>query len=430
MKSKIILLSLVLSIFYLGCKNVPTFEKDGGIRLVITISYSDFLKAIIAEGYEGQLQEVLTEIKEDQIKDFDGFVNSFRKVEEKKFPEIKLATIFMKPEWGDKINFNSTNEEVLKVLKNEWEAMLLSTNSVIKIRLGNIQEIGVSTIKNENGNQILVEVPGGKDPIRIQNLLTSIGELGFWETYSNTEIFPYLNQINDYLGKAKFQNKAHENSKNENDVSGLPDSSSTLTSQLENQKIYAADSSASRFPLFSLLTSSDGLLITGSAIGSVMIKDTAELSKLFQMDSVLHFLPHNCKLLFSKPIQLNDNTYCELIALKGNRLNGPMINGSVITNATALLKENRNEISMKMNSEGARIWKRMTADNVGRQIAITVDGVVYVHPTVQSQIEGGNSNITGNFTREEATDLALVLNSGKYPVKLNILKTEVIEVKK
>jgi SecD/SecF fusion protein len=85
---------------------------------------------------------------------------------------------------------------------------------------------------------------------------------------------------------------------------------------------------------------------------------------------------------------------------------------------------------MKMNSEGARIWKRMTADNVGRQIAITVDGVVYVHPTVQSQIEGGNSNITGNFTREEVNDLALVLNSGKYPVKLNILKTEVIEVKK
>ncbi|OFY83558.1 MAG: hypothetical protein A3F72_13120 [Bacteroidetes bacterium RIFCSPLOWO2_12_FULL_35_15] len=433
MKSKIILLSLVVSILCLGCKNVPTFEKDGGVRIVLKLSYSDFLKAAIVEGNDEQLQQVLTEIKEDQVKDFDEFINSYRKVEEKNFPEIRFATIFMKLEWSEKINFNSTNEDVVKVLKQEWEKLFLSTNNIIIKRLANIEGAGIASVETDNGNHFIVKVPGIKDTKRIESILSTIGELGFWETYNNTEIFTYLNQINGYLVKKNYKSNAPDNSIKEELKNGSLETSSSLISLLEKQNKKEADSLVSMYPLFSLLTpltSGDGQLISGSVIGSVQIKDTAELSRLFLLDSVSYFLPLHCRLVFSKPIQQQDQTYCEVIALKGNRANGPMIDGSVITSASVLPNENRNEIFMQMSSEGTRTWRRMTSDNIGRQIAITLDGIVYVHPVVQSQIEGGKSNITGNFTLDEATDLAFVLNSGKYPLKLNVLKTEVVEVRK
>lgn len=428
MKNRIIFLSLVIGILFIGCKSNPTFEKDGGIRVKLSVSYQEYIKSLVVNENDSQFNRVLSEINNEQVKDFNGYVNAFQKATEKLLPETTLAAIFSRFEWKDKINYNSSNEEVVRVLKTEWDSVLISTINTIKKRLEKMDAEN-AIVKIENGNNIIVEIPGNKDLKRIEKVLLTVGKLGFWETYQNQEMYAYLTQINDYLVKIKyFQSNEAITPITEKQSSD----SSSLISLVEDQKELnnqSVDSLAATLPLFSVLmpvTSGDGKLIPGSAVGNVLSKDTAIVNRILQLDTVLQFLPRNCRLVWSNAMNQGENNYFELVALKCNRGNQPVLDGSVI----ATVEAKQNEISLQMNAEGTKIWKRMTAENINRQIAVTLDDIAYTHPTVMSQIEGGKSTITGNFTNDEATDLAFILNAGKYPIKLNLVKTEAIEAKK
>ena len=184
------------------------------------------------------------------------------------------------------------------------------------------------------------------------------------------------------------------------------------------------------FSILKAATSPEGTVTPGSIIGFVSANDVEAVNQIFQKDSVLAFLPRNCKLLWSYPIKTDQASYYELIAVKGNRQNMPVLNGNVVANAKSKHSNNGNEILLQMNPEGAKLWKRITNDNVSLELAISVDDIVCVHPVVQNRIESGKSTITGRFTEEEAADLASILNAGMYSLKLNFVKTEVIKASK
>lgn len=403
------LLNLVF-ILLIGCKSKPSFEKDGGTRFILSISYSDFFKSVAFNANEKQIKAVLTEMKDQPFKNFTEFIDAYQKTEAKLFPESKLALNFISFEWGNKINSNSTNEQITKELNLALNEAITSTIKIIQKRLDNL-DFATAVIKTQN-EQIIVDIPGNLNTKRIEGILTTTGNLGFWETYNNTEIFPYLNQINEYLAKSNYTPKANNKSK------------------LGIQK---PDSFELSYPLFSILkaaTSPEGTVTPGSIIGFVSANDVEAVNQIFQKDSVLAFLPRNCKLLWSYPIKTENTTYYELIAVKGNRQNMPVLNGNAVANAKSKHSNNGNEILLQMNPEGAKLWKRITNDNVSLELAISVDDLVCVHPVVQNRIESGKSTITGRFTEEEAVDLASILNAGMYSLKLNFVKTEVIKASK
>jgi len=431
MKSKAILLSLIFSIFFLRCNRSQSLEKDGGIRIILKIDYSVFCQSVGFTEKEQQLVQikVLGEIKNMPVKDFAGFINAYQKAEEKLFPETSLASIFGSLLMLNKINYNSTNEEVTQALKEEWDTTLLSTTKIIKKRLDQIDAEN-ATIKTENGNNIIVEIPGIKNPKRIQPVLLTVGKLGFWNTYDNTDFFSFLIRVNDYLVKIKYIPKAHDNSISERPKNDTTHLNAAIASLLKAQN---KQNAGSGFPLFFILKpliSDDGTLIPGSVIGNVGSKDTAEVKRIFQNDTISRLLPRDSKLLWSLPVQKNEMTYFELVAVKVDRTGGPYLDGSAITKAEPQQTKNGNEVSLQMDSEGTRIWRQMTLYNIDRQIAISIDNVVYDHPLFHNRIENGKSSITGNFTGDEVKDLASILNSGMYPVKLDLVKTEIIEAKK
>ena len=188
MKNNLILLYLALSSLFIGCKSKPSFEKDGGMRFTLSISYPDYFASLTENGSSDHVKTVLAGMLDQSAKDFTGFIDSFQKTETKLFPDAKLASNFISPEWNSKININSTNEEINKVLMQELEKAISQTCFMIKKRLDKLDAQN-AIIKSDN-ETIIVEIPGTINSKRIQGLLTTVGKLGLWETYNNTQIFP------------------------------------------------------------------------------------------------------------------------------------------------------------------------------------------------------------------------------------------------
>jgi SecD/SecF fusion protein len=383
MKNIFIFLCLALSIFQMSCNSGPGFEKDKEVRVMLTLGYSDFIKAVAGEGNGQIIGEALDGIKEGQVNDFTGFINAFRENIEKTDPEAALASIFSSFGMRDLINYASTNEDVTSALKKEWDATLTTTTDIIRMRLA---AIGFKnfTVKTEKGNNIIVDVKGFSDKKRIETILLADGELGFWETYGNGELFPFLQSANSYLAQE------------------------------------SGDTTYTASPLFMLLKpelSADDTPAPGSVIGSVLIKDTAEVSRIFKMKAISELFPRDLRLLWSRQVKVNDITYFYLIAAKSDRSGGPALDGSLVVSAVPEKKKSGNEIVLKMNSVGANMLRNFTSYNIDRQIAITLDNVVYAHPRVENPVENGIASISGNFTAEEVTDLSIILRGGAYPVK-------------
>lgn len=386
MRKLSILLCIVLSIYSTGCNRGPGFEKDKEVTVILTLGYSDYINSIAMEGNGQIIKDAIKEIKEEQMNDFTGFINAFGENIEKLNPGAALASIFGSFEMRDLISYTSTNEEVISVLKNVWNSAMTATTDIIRLRLA-VMDIKNFTVKVENGNNIVVNIKGFSDTNRIETILLAKGELGFWETYENGEVFQYIMEANDFLAQE------------------------------------SGDTSATASPLFLLLKPElavDGTPAPGSVIGSVLIGDTAEVNRIFQRTEISALFPRDCRFLWSRPVQVNDVTYFALVAAKCDRSGGPVFDGSSVVNVEPKSKKSGNEIVLKMNSEGARVLRNFTSYNIDRQIAITVDNIVYTHPRVLSSIENGVASITGNFTAEEINNLTIILNGGVYPLKLRL----------
>ena len=344
-----------------------------------------------------------------------------------------MSQVFGTYEMKDRIKPESTDEQVIDIIRSDAESAISNSFNVLRNRIDRFGVTQPSIQKLGNSGRILVELPGVKEPERVRKLLQGTASLEFWTTYDYTEIASFLSEANSLLA----QTLSVEDSDVEVpaiDVTAKADTDSLLTQEItqnaENEK--ALNEYKKQNPLFAILQPSQA---RGNAcIGFAQAIDTAKVNAMLKMPRIKEIYPSGFKPMWSvKPSQQfkNANIY-ELIAIKANSRDGkaPLDGGAVTDARVSYDGTGRNQgnptVSMTMNAEGANIWARLTKDNVGKQIAIVLDGLVYSYPTVQSEITGGSSQISGNFTVEEATDLTNVLKSGKLPAPAKIIQEQVV----
>ena len=340
---------------------------------------------------------------------------------------MPLAQIFGTYEMRDKISPESTDEQVIEVIRAESESAISNSFNVLRNRIDrfgvtqpNIQKLG-------NSGRILVELPGVKEPERVRKLLQGTASLEFWATYPNEEIEGYLAEANALLAEMQSAEAAPAVEAEET-VEAEDALLAEELKQAENETAAEAEM-LKQNPLFSLLQPSGA---RGYAcIGYAHYADTAQINKIFAMPQIKQLFPPEFKPMWTvkaSEMDANGNIF-ELVAIKATSRDGKApLDGGVVTDARVQYGNTgaSPQVSMSMNTEGANIWARMTKENIGRQIAIVLDGMVYSYPNVQNEITGGSSQITGNFTLEEAEDLANVLKSGKLPAPATIIQEQVV----
>ncbi len=400
-------------------------DLKGGMNVMLQVQLKDLVQALAGGNNTPEFTNALALAQERSVNSRQDFITLFAEAWKETANSTPLAQVFGTYEMRDKINPESTDEQVIEVIRGEAESAISNSFNVLRNRIDrfgvtqpNIQKLG-------NSGRILVELPGVKEPERVRKLLQGTASLEFWATYDNAEIEVYLNEANAKL--AELLADTDVALVEEVDAEG----DDLLAEEIQkNQEDAAAEAEFKKQnPLFSVLQPSGA---KGNAcIGYANYADTALVNKYLSMPQVKALFPREFKPMWTvKASQWipGDNIY-ELVAIKSTSRDGKAtLDGGVVTDARVQYGNTGGnpEVSMSMNAEGANTWARMTKENIGRQIAIVLDGMVYSYPTVQSEIAGGSSQITGNFTLEEAEDLANVLKSGKLPAPATIIQEQVV----
>ena len=440
-------------------------DLQGGMSVVMEVSVVDVIKGLSGNstdaGFIKAIQLAQQNQKNSQTDFVTLFVNAFKEVT----PNRKLAEVFATLDNKGTINVNSTDDEVVSIIRTEAESAIERSFNILRTR---IDKFGVTqpNIQRQQGTgRIIVELPGVTNPERVRKLLQGTAKLEFWETYNNEEVFQYLSKINTFLAnKEKLSEKINPKDTTISklfkvDSSGVAkeiksDTSQSIAQNKENSLLddvkknlgdsSASDSSAKKAlsqqemlkqnPLFSLLNPAIGnddkgqqQLERGPVVGYSAAKDTAKVNQLLASDEIKAQLPKNLKLAWEfKAIGEGSKVY-RLIALKTTADGTAPLEGDVITEARKDVDQfGKNEVTMSMNSEGANQWRKLTGANVGRSVAIVLDNNVYSFPNVNQEISGGNSSISGSFSVDEASDLANVLKAGKLPAPARILEEAVV----
>ena len=399
-------------------------DLKGGMNVMLQVQLKDLVAALAGGNNAPEFTSALALAQERSVDSRQDFISLFAEAWKETSNGTPLAQIFGTYEMRDKISPESTDDQVIEVIKAEAESAISNSFNVLRNRIDrfgvtqpNIQKLG-------NSGRILVELPGVKEPERVRKLLQGTASLEFWATYDNAEVEIYLNEANAKLAEllAGTEEAVEETAAEGDDL---------LAEELQNNQEDAAAEAAFRKqnPLFSVLQPSGA---KGNAcIGYANYADTALVNKYLSMPQVKALFPREFKPMWTvKASQWipGDNIF-ELVAIKSTSRDGKaVLDGGAVTDARVQYGNTGGnpEVSMSMNAEGANTWARMTKENIGKQIAIVLDGMVYSYPTVQSEIAGGSSQITGNFTLEEAEDLANVLKSGKLPAPATIIQEQVV----
>ena len=398
-------------------------DLKGGMNVMLQVQLKDLVKALAGNNTAPEFTKALALAQERSVNSRLDYITLFADAWKETSNGMPLAQIFGTFELRDKIGPESTDEQVIEVIRAEAESAVSNSFNVLRNRIDrfgvtqpNIQKLG-------NSGRILVELPGVKEPERVRKLLQGTASLEFWATYDNAEIEAYLAEANATLAQLLGDEETVvEETKAEGDI---------LAEELQQNEADAAAEAAYRKqnPLFSVLQPSGA---RGNAcIGYAHYADTAKINKYFAMPQIKGLFPPEFKPMWAvkaSPYIPGGNTF-ELVAIKATSRDGKApLDGGVVTDARVQYGNTGGnpEVSMSMNGEGASVWARMTGDNIGKQIAIVLDGMVYSYPMVNSKIEGGSSQITGNFTLEEAEDLANVLKSGKLPAPATIIQEQVV----
>ena len=433
-------------------------DLKGGMNVILEVSVPDIIKALSNYSKDTTFLKALDLAEEYQKSSSEDFVTLFGKAFEEIAPGARLAAIFNTMELKDKIDFNSTNEDVLKVLHKEVQDAIDNSFLVLSNRIDRFGVVQPSIQRLSTQGRIMIELPGVKDPSRVRKLLQETANLEFWETYENSEVGPYLVKANELLREILSAKKDSVSSGGESaDVKDKGEQAAsvqeTATAQADSVsasdsllKLLESDTSATakeqqtfeafrkENPLFAVLrpnTMRDGRYVPGSVVGYAVARDTALVNKYLRMKQVRALFPRN--LIFRwhfKPYKYApEQNLFELHALKVTTRDGRApLTGEVITSAREEFDQNTGQarVTMSMNAEGSKVWARLTRENVGRAIAIVLDNYVYSAPRVNSEIKGGNSEITGDFTIDEAKDLANMLKSGKMPAPAKIIQEAVV----
>ncbi len=417
-------------------------DLKGGMNVTLEVSVVDVLRSLAHYTNDSTFNKAIVKAKELQKNSGEDYITLFGKAFQQIDPNAKLAAFFISKDL--KIDFNTPNDEVLKIVRKEAEGAIDNSFNVLRNRIDRFGVTQPNIQKIASTGRILIELPGVKDPERVRKLLQGTANLEFWQTYENAEVYPLLEKANTILGellagKSSDTLKTDSLTASKDSLSTPKDTTKSLLEAIKEKKDTSKkateNTSAEQFkqnnPLFSIMYPSvdnEKRLAKGAAVGLVLGKDTALVNKYLAMKQVKSLFPANLKFLWSyKPLK-NSEIY-QLIAIKIDpRTNQAPLDGGSITNARVEFDNMTNEpqVSMSMNGEGAKEWARLTRENVGRQIAIVLDNYVYSFPVVRQEIKGGNSSISGGFTLEEATDLANVLKSGKLPAPAVIIEEAIV----
>ena len=401
-------------------------DLKGGMNVMLQVQLKDLVKALAGGNSAPEFTQALALAEERSVNSRQDYITLFAEAWEETSNGMPLAQVFGTYEMRDKIGPETSNEAVIEVIRSEAESAISNSFNVLRNRIDrfgvtqpNIQKLG-------NSGRILVELPGVKEPERVRKLLQGTASLEFWATYDNTEIEAYLAEANSTL--ATLLADAEEVAVEETAAEESEDLLAEELKQAENDAAAEAEYRKQN-PLFSVLQPSGA---RGYAcIGYAHYADTAAINKYFAMPQIKQLFPPEFRPMWTvKASQMDPNANIfELVAIKAASRDGKApIDGGVVTDARVSYGNTGGSpsVSMSMNAEGANVWARMTKDNIGKQIAIVLDGMVYSYPTVNTEITGGSSEISGNFTLEEAEDLANVLKSGKLPAPATIIQEQVV----
>ncbi len=441
-------------------------DLKGGMNVVLEVSVSDIIDALSGHSEDPTFRKAMKMAKEMQKNSNKDFVTLFGEAFQKIDPNARLASIFLY-EFKDKgITTTSTNDEVLQVIKEEADGAIDRSFQILRTRIDRFGVSQPNIQKLATSGRILIELPGIKDPERVRKLLQGTAKLEFWETYNFSEIYQYFDQANKKLAEVEQLNEEDNNktaaaegetgeansdngektasASGEKDTSATAESSDTtknkLLEQIEKdssniaQKEQSFEEYAKKNPLYAYLrpsyyqTENGGYAPAQSArVGVAAIKDTARINAMLK--KVKDIFPRDLRFAWAVKPDPRTPDVLELIALKASTRDGSAaLGGDVIVDARQDFDQNgKVSVDLQMNSQGAKIWKRLTGDNIGRQIAIVLDGYVYSFPVVNGEIPNGRSSISGGgMTVEEAKDLANILKAGKLPASAHIVEEAVV----
>lgn len=434
MKSQVVYNLGLVKYTYAECQEKEInlgLDLQGGMNITLEIAVEDVLKALSNNSTDPAFVQAMADAKKAMSNSTDDFITLFADAYRNVAPEGRLAAIFGTYELRGKITPESTNEQVIRVLRESADAAISNSFKVLSTRIDrfgvvqpNIQRIG-------NTGRILVELPGVKDPERVRKLLQGTASLEFWTTYTAKDLFPMMMQANDEVAKlvAVADSTVHASSAAADTAAETAAVDSTdilaaLGAAREGDMSKNAEVTGKVTSLFSVFQPFQ----EGGVIGMAQSYDTAKVNTYLNMPQVRSLFPRDVRFMWGiKGIKGSPNVY-ELYAIKGSNDGRPALDGSVITDASGEYSQTGSsaEVSMSMNAAGAKTWARLTADNVGGFIAVVLDGYVYSCPRVNGEITGGRSQITGDFTIAEAKDLANILQSGRLPAPAQIVQEAVV----
>ena len=394
-------------------------DLKGGMNVILEVSVPDVVKSLAGESAsEPAFVKALADAREQAKKESADFVDIFVSVYQKQNGENRLGGVFASKLKEKNISYNSTDNEVKKVLAEEVAAAVENSNKVVRSRIDRFgvaqPNIQVLHGKGQIG-QIMVEMPGIKEPERVRKLLQGSANLEFWETYTLNELQPALVEVDNRLAKG----------------TASADTTAADSAAAKSVEEKAAADAAARHPLFAKLMQSAGsqpiVSPQGCIVGMALAADTAEVNAMLNSEAAQGTLPADVHFAWSvKPSEGFKAPIFELYALKAE--NGkPSMAGDVIADAKDDFDQHHNPIvSMTMTTNGARDWAALTKKNLKKCVAIVLDDVVYSAPVVQTEITGGQSQISGHFTTDDTRDLANVLKSGKMPAPTKIVQEETV----
>lgn len=400
-------------------------DLRGGMNITLEIALEDVLRALSNHSTDPDFNRAMAQAKAAQANSTSDFITLFANSYREIAPTGRLAAIFGTYELRDKITPESSNDQVISVLRSESEVAVDNSFKVLGNRIDrfgvvqpNIQPLG-------NTGRILVELPGVKDPERVRKLLQGTANLEFWTTYTAKELYSSMVQANTETAKLAAILSDSTTLAADSTASDSVTTDKILAALEDVNKASGATASKGGNSLFNLLQPSQ---YDSPVVGMANSYDTARVNTMLDMPQVRALFPRDIKFMWGvKGIEKASSIF-ELYAIKGSSDGRPPLDGSAIVSATGEHSQTgaAAEVSMTMNSTGSKVWSRLTADNIGKCVAIVLDNCVYSAPRVSTQIDQGTSSITGNFTIAEAKDLANILRSGKLPAPAHIIQESIV----
>ncbi|MDR1645265.1 MAG: protein translocase subunit SecDF [Tannerellaceae bacterium] len=425
-------------------------DLKGGMNVILELNVADVIRSLSNNNRDENFNQALELAYARQASSQSNYIDLFAEEYLKLDPGARLSAIFSTFELREKITPQSSDAQVITILKEELKSAIDNSFNVLRTRIDRFGVVSPNIQRLETTGRILVELPGVKEPERVRKLLQGSANLEFWETFNLTEIYQPLVAADNLLAAllktdtttivAEENPAVAEPTTDQSDVAAPVNETDSLLAQLtpettDTQQAQTLEEYAKEHPLFAILhiNNYNGQLVPGPEVGYAHISDMAKIEEYLNMKQVKDLLPRFLLFKWSVKAMSDDEQYYQLYAIKSNRDGTPALGGDVVTDASADFaqqqvgrRQGEQEVSMTMNAEGAKDWARLTKDNIGSHIAIILDDLVYSAPRVNDEITGGRSQITGQFTPEEAKDLANVLKSGKMAASINIVQEDVV----